>query len=185
MFYFKRAKTYLVIRNVFFKFWTNFTQLYRQASHSIHRCFRAKAVTIAETNLDSFHSHSKRLRNFEDFRIKLCFVLLPSSNFWWLCRYNIKFYLDKQHCTTNLFHLLRGFYLLIRFFFFQLSADSWDQCLFHRSKMKLKKSMRKQNIKHIVKALQHLYYFSCFHVKIKQIFKKLCSQQKLKTSMNV
>ena len=81
MFYFKRAKTYLVIRNVFFKFWTNFTQLYRQASHSIHRCFRAKAVTIAEANLDSFHSHSEILRNIEGFIIQLCLVLLPASNF--------------------------------------------------------------------------------------------------------
>ena len=40
--------------------------------------------------------------------------------------------------------------------------------------------MRKQNIKHIVKVLQYLYYFSCFHVKIKQMLKKLCSQQKAK-----
>ena len=45
--------------------------------------------------------------------------------------------------------------------------------------------MRKKNIKLILRVWQHLYYFSCFHVKIKQIFKKLCSQQKLKTSMNV
>ena len=131
--------------------------------------------------MDSFLSHSQTFGNFEGFIIKLCLVLLPASNFWWFCTYNIKFYLNRQHYTTKSTTLLSN----KKMAFFQLSVDSWDQCLAHRSKMKLKKSMRKQNIKHIVKILQHLYYFSCFHGKIKQIFKKLCSQQKLKTSMKV
>ena len=126
MFYFKRAKMSLIFLEILHELY-----IIIQESITLHTLrFWAKAVTIAEANLDSFHSHSESLRNFEGFIIQLCLVLLPASNFWWFCRYNIKFYLDKQHCSTNLFHLLRGFYLLIRCFFFNfrliLEINAWS-----------------------------------------------------------